>query len=98
MHLHLEITGGGEPVLFLHGVTGSAATYRWLELDGAMRLDFRGHGASDWAPGSYRIADYVADAVSVLERPAVLVGHSLGGVVAWCVAQSRPELVQAAFL
>jgi pimeloyl-ACP methyl ester carboxylesterase len=98
MRLHLEITGDGEPVLLLHGVTGSSATYRWLELDGALRLDFRGHGASERAPGSYRIADYVADAVSVLEQPAVLVGHSLGGVVAWCLAQTRPDLVQAAFL
>ena len=31
-------------------------------------------------------------------RPAVLVGHSLGGVVAWWVAQRHPELVAAAFL
>jgi esterase len=31
-------------------------------------------------------------------RPAVLVGHSLGGVVAWWVAQRHPELVTAAFL
>jgi pimeloyl-ACP methyl ester carboxylesterase len=98
MHLHLETTGDGDPVLLLHGVTNSSRTYGWLELDGAMRLDFRGHGASDRAPGSYRIADYVADALSVLERPAALVGHSLGGVVAWCAAQSRPDLVTAAFL
>ena len=47
-------------------------------------------------PGTYRIADYVADAVSVLEsldRPAALVGHSLGGVVAWSWRSSRPDLV-----
>jgi esterase len=31
-------------------------------------------------------------------RPAVLVGHSPGGVVAWWVAQRHPELVVAAFL
>ena len=88
-------------MLFLHGVTGSTRTYHWLERDGAIRLDFRGHGESERAPGTYRIADYVADAVSVLEsldRPAALVGHSLGGVVAWSVAQQRPELVTRAFL
>ena len=33
-----------------------------------------------------------------LDRPAALVGHSLGGVVAWSVAQQRPDLVTRAFL
>jgi pimeloyl-ACP methyl ester carboxylesterase len=101
MHLHTESAGDGDPVVFLHGVTGSGRTYRWLEREGAIRLDFRGHGESDRAPGTYRIGDYVADAVTVLESldgPAALVGHSLGGVVAWSVAQQRPELVTRVFL
>jgi pimeloyl-ACP methyl ester carboxylesterase len=87
-------------VLFLHGVAGAAATYRWLSLEGrtSVRLDFRGHGASDRAPGSYRLADYVADALSVLDEPAFVVGHSLGGVVAWTIAQQRPDLVTGLFL
>jgi pimeloyl-ACP methyl ester carboxylesterase len=102
VNLHVETAGDGEPVLFLHGVAGSSATYRWLELDGrkTVRLDFRGHGASDRAPGRYLIGDYVDDAIAVLEAigPAALAGHSLGGVTAWTVAQQRPELVTAAFL
>ena len=46
------------------------------------------------------ISDYVADVIEVLraEGPAVLVGHSLGGVAAWSVAQPAPELVRGAFL
>ena len=82
--------------MFLHGGGGSGRTYRWLERDGAIRLDFRGHGESERAPGTYRIADYVED-VGVLraDRPAALVGHSLGGVVAWSVAQQGPDLVTA---
>ena len=101
MRLNVERVGDGDPELFLHGVTGSTRTYHWLERDGAIRLDFRGHGESDRAPGAYRIADYVADAVSVLEsldRPAALGGHSLGGVGAWSGAQQRPALVTRAFL
>jgi len=102
VNLHIETAGDGAPVLFLHGVSGSSATYRWLELDGRrnVRVDFRGHGASDRAPGTYRIQDYADDAISVLEDigPAALAGHSLGGVTAWTVTQQRPDLVTAAFL
>jgi pimeloyl-ACP methyl ester carboxylesterase len=99
MRLHVESARDGAPILLLHGVAGSSRTYDWLSVDGH-RLDFRGHGASDRAPGTYRLSDYAADGVSVLEGlgPATLVGHSLGGSVAWTVAQRRPDLVHAAFL
>jgi pimeloyl-ACP methyl ester carboxylesterase len=91
-------------VVFLHGVAGSRATYGWLPDTVAghavVTLDFRGHGAAERTPGAYLIADYTADVVSVLRTvgPAVLVGHSLGGVVAWTAAQQVPELVLGAFL
>jgi len=103
MKLQIETSGSGEPVLLLHGVAGSSRTYSWLAVDGCAvtRFDFRGHGASERAPGTYRLEHYVADAISVLEglgAPAALAGHSLGGVVAWTVAQTRPELVTRAFL
>jgi pimeloyl-ACP methyl ester carboxylesterase len=86
-------------VVLLHGVAGSARTYDWLALD-AVRLDFRGHGAAERAPGTYLLDHYVEDALAVLSDvgPAALVGHSLGGVVAWTVAQRRPDLVTRAFL
>jgi pimeloyl-ACP methyl ester carboxylesterase len=107
--LHADVDGPDDApvVVFLHGVSGSSATYGWLpaEVTGGrrvVRLDLRGHGASAHAPGTYLIDRYGADVVAVLERvagrPAVLVGHSLGGVAAWWVAQRRPDLVAAAFL
>jgi pimeloyl-ACP methyl ester carboxylesterase len=96
--VNLHVEGGGQ-VLLLHGVAGSARTYAWLDLP-ALRVDFRGHGASDRAPGTYRLEHYVADAVSVLSEagPCFVAGHSLGGVVAWTVAQQRPDLVTGLFL
>jgi esterase len=92
------------PIVFLHGVAGSRATYGWLPETIAghavVRPDFRGHGAAERTPGAYLIADYAADAVAVLRSvgPAVVVGHSLGGVAAWWAARLVPELVLGAFL
>jgi pimeloyl-ACP methyl ester carboxylesterase len=108
VELSVEVEGPDDatPVVFLHGVSGCTRTYAWLPpeiTDGRriVRVDLRGHGNSDHAPGTYDIAHYGRDVVAVLRalgRPAVLVGHSLGGVTAWWVAQNAPELVVAAFL
>ena len=109
MRLHVEVDGppDGAPVVFLHGAAGSMRTYAWLPgeiVDGrrVVRVDLRGHGDSEHAPGTYDVDHYGEDVVGVLRetvgRPAVLVGHSLGGVVAWWMAQRHPDLVVAAFL
>jgi pimeloyl-ACP methyl ester carboxylesterase len=97
---------GSMPVVLLHGLSSHGAVY-----DGVVealgdpyelhRLDFRGHGRSSRHPGTYDVDHYVADVVAYLEehvgRPAFLVGHSLGGVVAHVLAQRRPELVLGLF-
>jgi esterase len=107
LHAAIKGQGGAPPVVFLHGLSSSAETFAWLPEEitvgrRVIRLDFRGHGASDPAPGSYGLSKYASDAVALLReevgRPAVLVGHSLGAGVAWWVAQRHPELVRAAFL
>ena len=91
--------GGGAAVLFLR-VGSSGRTWEWLpdELTRGrriVRVDLRGHGRSDHAPGTYVVPRYGADVAAVLRsvasRPAVVVGNSLGGVIAWWLAQNHPE-------
>jgi pimeloyl-ACP methyl ester carboxylesterase len=109
VRLHVEIDGPGDgpPVLVLHGITGCTATWDWLvpivaETHRMVRLDFRGHGGSDRTPDAYSSEGYVSDAAAVCEAlfdgPCTVIGHSLGGVTALGLAQSRPELVDALVL
>lgn len=109
LELNVEVDGpaDGVPVVCLHGVIASAEEFAWLVprlvADGyrVVRLDLRGHGDSDRAE-RYPGPGFVTDALTVLEqvvgRPALLLGHSLGGVVALAVAQQRPDLVRAALV
>jgi pimeloyl-ACP methyl ester carboxylesterase len=107
LHVVVEGPSNAVPVVFLHGVTTSGRTWSWLPSELArgrrvVRIDFRGHGNSDHAPGTYDLAHFGDDVAAVLQKigavPAVIVGHSLGGVVAWWLTQNHPELVRAALL
>jgi pimeloyl-ACP methyl ester carboxylesterase len=60
-----------------------------------VRYDRRGYGRSAGL-GAPAIPGHVDDLIEVLdERPGVVVGHSLGGVIALAAAQRRPDLVRA---
>ena len=108
MRLHyVEAAGPGPALLFIHGATGSHTTF--LPFMPALAqhahiyaLDLRGHGLSGRTPGTYRLADYGQDIVSFLRtvvgKPAILAGHSLGGYVALWVSAEEPDLVERIFL
>ena len=98
---------GGPPLVLLHGVTGRWQTWLSVMPDLAVRwrlfaLDLRGHGRSGRAAGAYRIMEYAADVIALLRRqagePAVLVGHSLGAIIAIAVAAEAPDAVRAVVL
>jgi 3-oxoadipate enol-lactonase len=67
-----------------------------------VRYDKRGHGLSDAPPHPYRMEDNVADLAGILEAlgvtQAVIVGLSIGGVIAQGIAAARPDLVRAIVL
>lgn len=92
-------------VLFLHGISLSRDTWAETAKHLADRyqvwtLDFRGHGDSAHST-SYELADYLQDAEAALrtiDRPAIVVGHSLGACVAGMLAQNGHPSVRAAYL
>ncbi len=94
------------PLLLLHGVTRCWRDWEPLlpVLNSSRRviaLDHRGHGGSERA-ASYRVTDYVADAVRIVRdeiaAPLVVFGHSLGALVAAAVAAEVPQFVSGVVL
>jgi len=92
----------GTPLVMLHG-----GAWRWQEFLSLIptlsrdrrvcAVDFRGNGKSGWAE-RYRLEDFSADIaefVGSLEGPAILLGHSLGGAVAFMVAARDPQKIKA---
>ncbi|HET8820989.1 MAG TPA: alpha/beta hydrolase [Thermoleophilaceae bacterium] len=90
----------GVPVLLLHGATDSWRAFepvlRFLPDDiHAIAVTQRGHGDAPKPETGYAIDDLAADVVPLLDRlglgQVVLVGHSLGSLVASRVAIDNPE-------
>ena len=97
----------GPPLILLHGVM--SCWQGWLfavpPLSTRWQVyipELRGHGRSGHVTGGYTIDDYAADIVTFLREvigaPAVLVGHSLGGIIATAVAAAAPEGIAAVVL
>ena len=97
-------THGGAPVLLLHGWTVSAdlnffAVYPELaDRHRVIALDHRGHGRGLRARTPFSLEDCADDAAALLaelgvDRPAVVVGFSMGGPIAMLLQHRHPELV-----
>jgi pimeloyl-ACP methyl ester carboxylesterase len=96
--------GRGQPVVLVHGLMGRGSTWSrqlpWLTASAQVfTYDapwHRGRDVADSEPiATERFVADLADAVAALGCPATLIGHSMGGLHAWCVAAEHPELVRA---
>src|SRR5581483_4250971 len=92
---------GQRPVVLLHGFMDCGDTWQFL-VDclppqwSLVALDWRGFGGSDWAPGGYWFADYLADLEVLLDAltpgtPARVIGHSMGANIAALYCGVRPQ-------
>ena len=98
--IRCQVSGhpGSPAIVLLHALGEQAATWDEVTARFATRfrvvaLDLRGHGASTW-PGTYSFTLMRDDVLGVLDaldlHDLVLVGHSMGGTVAYLVAQAQP--------
>ncbi len=105
VHLHVVRDGSGPAVVLLHGFPEFWYSWRHqippLAAAGFSVLapDMRGFNRSDkpLGTGAYKMARLVNDVAAMVAasgQPRVhLVGHDWGGMVAWFVAATRPDLV-----
>lgn len=101
MSLHTTVLGDDAPgstVAFCHGLFGQGKN--WTQIGKALSdrhrvtlVDMPDHGQSPWTDRlDY---DEMADAVAgVIDDPAALVGHSMGGKAAMLAALRHPEQVE----
>jgi len=95
-------TASGEPLVLLHGGALRWQEYLSLIPHFAQRwhiyaLDLRGNGRSGWVADHYSLGDFTDDTVAFVRRlaaPVVLIGHSIGGVIALMGAARCPEQVK----
>lgn len=96
-------SSSAKPLVMLHGGAWRWQEYLSLILSLGQRwhthaLDLRGNGRSGWVPEEYRLEDFArdnAEFVRQLNAPTILVGHSIGGVIALMVAARCPDKVKA---
>ena len=100
-----EAQGEGAPVVLIHGW---CCDHNYLapqfehfakKRRRIVAVDLKGHGASDKPRDAYTAHDFSDDVAFVCESlgvaNAVVIGHSMGGVVAFDLASRHPELVSA---
>lgn len=107
VHYSLAAGTGAPPLVFIHSLGTDLRIWdgvvRALGTDRAIvRYDLRGHGLSDCPPGPYRLGDFAADLRGLLDhlevRRAVLVGISIGGLIAMEYALQHPDGVRSLVL
>ncbi len=95
------------PILFLHGFGAALGQWRYNlqplnQNHPVYALDLLGFGASQKAAANYNVELWVQQVYefwrTLIGRPIVLVGHSLGAMVALTCATLYPEMVQGLVL
>jgi len=110
--LHVELTGTASdltPVVFVHGLGGSSTNWTPLiDVSGVAKqrlvvtFDLEGHGLSPLYTTNISIEGYADSVANVMDsagiQKAVIVGHSMGGLIVTTFAAKYPERAEKLFL
>lgn len=101
--LHVEDTGSGTPLVAIHGLAGGAYFFSGLarRLEDECRvvaIDLPGTGRSRAGDAGYSMESWVADLGQLvaehIAKPAVLLGHSMGTIIALQAWAAWPQLIR----
>ncbi|WP_419943931.1 2-succinyl-6-hydroxy-2,4-cyclohexadiene-1-carboxylate synthase [Candidatus Poriferisodalis sp.] len=104
LRLAAEVSGDGEPVIVIHGFTGSGAAMAPLidRLDGWRRIavDLPGHGRSPAPPelpyySVEAMAESIAGLAAAVDGPCHVIGYSMGGRIALALAVAHPHVCRS---
>ncbi|RKU13741.1 hypothetical protein C6503_15855 [Candidatus Poribacteria bacterium] len=99
---YFDSDNSGQPLLFLHGTGCDASDWKVVikklpQNRRCIALDFRGHGQSTVPTQAFSLSDLADDVLHLIDylslQEVVIVGHSLGGMVAMEVAQRLSAVV-----
>jgi pimeloyl-ACP methyl ester carboxylesterase len=96
------------PLVCVHGYTGSAGAFNgfarhFRDRFHIIALDVRGHGESEWSPGgAYTYRDQAGDLAAFVDRLGldrfILLGTSMGGIIAMTYAMEHGQRLRALLL
>jgi pimeloyl-ACP methyl ester carboxylesterase len=94
--------------LFIHGLGSSSCFYKTIiptlkSVTKCIALDTTGPGLSSLGPSAQSVSSIDEDAVALLKelevtKKVIVVGHSMGGIVASEIASTCPDLVRGVVL
>ena len=102
VNVYYESYGSGTPIVFLHPFSTTGYIWYFQTVSFArdyqcITVDHRGHGRSDKPESGYAIPEMAADLAAILDatgnEQAVLVGNSIGGMIAMQFNLDFPDRV-----